>query len=280
MRFGKNFHSSSPYLHYVCGAIAVASTIESLYNLQVEEVDKEAFSPQDFINCAYSTKGRGDDKKAQNVEIVPVKILSKLYKHARDEGLSRERECPFQNGIKFPCNKKKSPQLARLGNIFDGELTEEELLKLVAKHPVNAVVEMDYAFIKLKKDVIYKKDEIKKCEYESSKQSKKSKDKAKAPQNHSVLEHAIVVAGYGTKKGVNYWIIRNSYGTTWGDGGYGLLMRSSSSNNSSVFKNVSFAEIIVDNRKRKEPESTTLTNFWNSWFKRQGEKEMKMQKLR
>ncbi|KAJ3640752.1 hypothetical protein Zmor_027295 [Zophobas morio] len=32
--------------------------------------------------------------------------------------------------------------------------------------------------------------------------------------------HAVVVAGYYTSEKENYWLIKNSYGTTWGDQGY------------------------------------------------------------
>jgi len=32
--------------------------------------------------------------------------------------------------------------------------------------------------------------------------------------------HAMVISGYGSDNGVNYWIIRNSWGVNWGIGGY------------------------------------------------------------
>jgi len=37
--------------------------------------------------------------------------------------------------------------------------------------------------------------------------------------------HAVVAVGYGTLNGVPYWIIRNSWGTGWGSGGYVLFRR-------------------------------------------------------
>jgi len=34
------------------------------------------------------------------------------------------------------------------------------------------------------------------------------------------LDHATNVVGWGEEKGVQYWIMRNSWGTVWGEKGY------------------------------------------------------------
>jgi C1A family cysteine protease len=33
-------------------------------------------------------------------------------------------------------------------------------------------------------------------------------------------DHAVIIAGWGNENGIDYWIIRNSWGTKWGENGY------------------------------------------------------------
>jgi cathepsin L len=50
----------------------------------------------------------------------------------------------------------------------------------------------------------------------------------------TTLDHAVEIVGYGTENGIDYWKVRNSWGSSWGLNGYVLIQRTSSTNDIGV----------------------------------------------
>jgi C1A family cysteine protease len=67
----------------------------------------------------------------------------------------------------------------------------------VAKQPISVLIEADRSVFQMYRDGIFDSTEC-----------------------GTSLDHATLVVGYGSENGKEFWIMKNSWGATWGENGY------------------------------------------------------------
>ncbi|KAM7261057.1 hypothetical protein ACFE04_026532 [Oxalis oulophora] len=190
-----------------CWAIVVACIISSIRYLQGYDENLVIYSYQELID--YGLDWMPEKVKAK-------KILDKVgcftsstkngFKMVQTYGLSRLKDYGgFKARKQTPSERKECSKKAlrnhlidKLVSIADGD--EEAILKALDKHPIAACIDIHQELIDLKKDCIYS---------------------GPAPESLFLGGHVVQIIGYGKdeESGIDYYIIRNSWGKKWGNGG-------------------------------------------------------------
>ncbi|KAI4336836.1 hypothetical protein L6164_015316 [Bauhinia variegata] len=130
-------------------------------------------------------------------------LMDYAYQFVIDNnGIDTEEDYPYQ-GHQSTCNKGK---LRRRVVTIDGYIdvppnNENQLLKAAANQPVSVgICGSDRAFQLYSKGIFT------------------------GPCSTS-LDHAVLIVGYDSENGVDYWIVKNSWGTGWGMNGYIHMLR-------------------------------------------------------
>jgi len=128
------------------------------------------------------------------------------FKYVEKTGLTTEANYKYTSidGKRGSCKDSKiKGSLTTVSNWFQVSSSAKDEAKIkqtVAQTgPVTIGINADHGFQTYKKGILNPK---------------------KCPGKASDLDHAVLIVGYGTENGVDYWKIKNSWGTDWGENGY------------------------------------------------------------
>ncbi|XP_062024160.1 cysteine proteinase COT44-like [Rosa rugosa] len=152
-----------------------------------------SLSEQELMDCnkGLTTRGCSGGQVASAFQFV-----------MKNKGIDTDMDYPYQ-AWDMDCNQEKvNRRVVTIDSFKYVPLyDEEQLLQAVARQPVSAsIAASSFAFQFYSKGIV-------------------------TGSCSTLLDHAVLIVGYGSENGVDYWILKNSWGKRWGMDGYMYLQR-------------------------------------------------------
>jgi xylem cysteine proteinase len=173
-----------------CWAFSTVASIESACALKTGHL--HSLSEQQLVDCSGSF-GNGGCKGGW---------VDRAFKYEEaSRGLCLESDYPY-NAAGGSCHSAKCTKYCAIRGFVDVKRNDETaLMRAVAQQPVSIAIEADQKGFQFYSGGVF--------------------DGACGTS----LDHAVVIDGYGTSNGKMYWLVRNSWGSNWGEKGYIRMIR-------------------------------------------------------
>lgn len=173
-----------------CWAFSTTGSVEGAYFQKTNQL--VSLSEQQLVDCSTAQGNQGCNGGLMDYGF--QYIIS-------NKGITSEASYPYKATGPNTCQKGKSAAatITSFGDVPAGD--EKSLLAAVTKQPVSVAIEADQEAFQFYSGGVLT---------------------AACGTN---LDHGVLAVGYGTDAGTDYWIVKNSWGASWGESGYIRLER-------------------------------------------------------
>jgi len=186
-----------------CWSFSTTGSVEGAMFLKTGKL--QSFSEQQLVDCSGSFGNMGCNGG----------LMDNAFKYIEKNPLELESDYPYtaQDGS---CHYDKSKAVGDVAAFTDVQTNSVDQLKAALnKQPVSIAIEADQAAFQYYTSGVITKG----CGQQ--------------------LDHGVLAVGYGTLKGQDYFLVKNSWGGSWGDKGY-VRIAADKSNQCGILSDPSF----------------------------------------
>jgi len=181
-----------------CWSFSTTGSVEGVHFLSTGNL--VSLSEQNLMDCSSSYGNQGCNGG----------LMDNAFQYIiTNNGIDTESSYPYTAKDSKKCEYKAANSAATISNYTDVNSGDETALAAAAKlQPISVAIDASQNSFQLYESGVY---------YEAACSS-------------TELDHGVLVVGYGTDGGNDFWMVKNSWGTDWGIQGYIEMSRNKDNN--------------------------------------------------